>query len=216
METVDSPGDSTGRMNLITITVKFSGRSVPITISLDSTVKDLKSLLQPLTNVLPRGQKLISKGKLLVDEMTLRSSEISNGAKIMLMASQGLHQGDGPIMKEAPAVSNLRRNPEVNRGKSEKKDVVKSQLERWKATGVVALSESDLKAIPPGVWNCGPSARVLDLNHNLIQDLPAAIGSLISLQKLILNANCLVDESISWEGLLSLRSLTILSLSQNL
>lgn len=32
-------------------------------------------------------------GKLLVDGMTLRESEITNGSKIMLMASQGLHQG---------------------------------------------------------------------------------------------------------------------------
>jgi hypothetical protein len=30
---------------------------------------------------------------LLVDGMTLRESEVTNGAKVMLMASQGLHQG---------------------------------------------------------------------------------------------------------------------------
>ncbi|KAL6003146.1 hypothetical protein ACLOJK_023369, partial [Asimina triloba] len=45
----------------ITVHVKFSGRSIPITISPDATVMDLKSHLQPITNVLPRGQKLISK-----------------------------------------------------------------------------------------------------------------------------------------------------------
>jgi hypothetical protein len=28
-----------------------------------------------------------------VDGMTLRESEVTNGAKVMLMASQGLHQG---------------------------------------------------------------------------------------------------------------------------
>lgn len=121
-----------GQDTVINITVKFSGRSIPISVSLDSTIKDVKSLLQPLTNVLPRGQKLIFKGtqnlslffllisflffeiemeceepwkrrvvswwfpfagKLLVDGMTLRESEVTNGAKVMLMASQGLHQG---------------------------------------------------------------------------------------------------------------------------
>lgn len=47
----------------ISINVKFTGKSIPITLPPDSTVKDLKSLLQPLTNVLPRGQKLIFKGR---------------------------------------------------------------------------------------------------------------------------------------------------------
>lgn len=37
-------------------------RSIPISIAKDTTIKDLKSHLQPLTNVLPRGQKLIFKG----------------------------------------------------------------------------------------------------------------------------------------------------------
>ncbi|XP_059297716.1 LRR repeats and ubiquitin-like domain-containing protein At2g30105 isoform X2 [Lycium ferocissimum] len=73
----------------ITVNIKFNGRSIPVEISSESTVKDLKSLLQPLTNVLSRGQKLIFKGKVLVDEMTLESSKVRNGAKIMLMASQG-------------------------------------------------------------------------------------------------------------------------------
>ena len=53
---------SEGNGKSIAINVKFTGKSIPITIPCDSTVKDLKSLLQPLTNVLPRGQKLIFKG----------------------------------------------------------------------------------------------------------------------------------------------------------
>uniref|UniRef100_A0A5B7BKW2 Ubiquitin-like domain-containing protein n=1 Tax=Davidia involucrata TaxID=16924 RepID=A0A5B7BKW2_DAVIN len=217
MEKGDTTGDGTDPQTTININIKFSGRTIPVSLSLDSTVKDLKSLLQPLTNVLPRGQKLIFKGKLLVDDMTLRSSEVTNGAKIMLMASQGLHQGDGPIRKEAPALLNLRRTAISDRGKKEKKDasVEKSQLERWKATGVIALSECDLKAVPDEVWNCGSSARVLDLSLNSIRDVPAAIGCLFLMQKLLLNVNCILDESISWEGLSSLKSLTVLSLSQN-
>ncbi|KAK4363713.1 hypothetical protein RND71_018954 [Anisodus tanguticus] len=46
----------------ITVNLKFNGRSVPVEISNESTAKHLKSLLQPLTNVLSRGQKLIFKG----------------------------------------------------------------------------------------------------------------------------------------------------------
>lgn len=114
----------------IKVSVKFSGRSIPVTLPIESTINDLKSILQPLTNVLPRGQKLIfkgflflhllemlktlisylieallmltsflnsivyvNKGKVLENERTLKQSEVTNGAKIMLMASQGLHQG---------------------------------------------------------------------------------------------------------------------------
>lgn len=39
-----------------------------------------------------------------------------------------------------------------------------------------------LKAIPDEVWNCGPSARVLDLSHNSVEDVPAKIGFLSSIQ----------------------------------
>ncbi|KAG5515071.1 hypothetical protein RHGRI_036193 [Rhododendron griersonianum] len=231
MEKVETNGDD------ITVNIKFGGRSIPVSLSSDSTVRHLKSLLQPLTNVLPRGQKLIFKGKVLVDESTLKSSGVSNGAKIMLMASQGLHQGDGPIKKETPASSNLRRNADGNQVKEKREVTVeKSRTARWKATGVIALSQCNLrkrvflnvgrekdhpiiililKAIPDEVWNCGPSARVLDLSHNSVEDVPAKIGCLSSIQKLLLNANEISDNSISWEGLTSLKSLTNLSLSQN-
>ncbi|OVA02773.1 Ubiquitin domain [Macleaya cordata] len=209
---VDSPN--------LTVQVKFSGRSIPVSLSPDSTIKDLKSLLQPLTNVLPRGQKLIFKGKVLVDTITLKSSEITNGSKLMLMASQGLHQGDGPITKEASTPSNLRRTTvDANRTLNNKMEappvVDKSRSERWKLTGVIALSGCQLKVIPEEVWSCGSSVRVLDISRNSIHEVPARIGSLSSMQKLFLNSNGMLDESISWEGVMSLKSLTVLSLTQN-
>ncbi|XP_062173024.1 LRR repeats and ubiquitin-like domain-containing protein At2g30105 isoform X2 [Alnus glutinosa] len=220
--TMEEAGATTGEANDlqskttgITITIKFSGRSIPVTLSLDATIGDLKSLLQPLTNVLPRGQKLIFKGKLLVDTTTLRASEVTGGAKVMLMASQGLHQGDGPILKEARSVP--RRVDNANRMVNEKTQVRidKNRLERWKVTRVVALSECNLKAIPDEVWSCGPSARVLDLSNNSVRDVPAHVGRLSSIQKLLLNANAIMDESINWEALTSLKYLTVLSVNQN-
>ncbi|KAJ4840512.1 hypothetical protein Tsubulata_000451 [Turnera subulata] len=197
----------------INITVKFSGRSIPISVSMDSTVKDIKSLLQPLTNVLPRGQKLIFKGKLLVDDMTLRQSEVGNGAKVMLMASQGLHQGDGPILKEAKTRPIIRTNTSDKMPKEVPVD--KNRLSRWKVTGVIALAECNLKTIPDEVWATGTSARVLDLSNNFIQELSTRIGSLSSIQKLLLNGNDLSDESINWIELTSLKHLSVLSVSQN-
>lgn len=202
--------------NLINITVKFSGRSIPVSVSLDSTIKDFKSLLQPLTNVLPRGQKLIFKGKLLMDSMTLRQSEVTNGAKVMLMASQGLHQGDGPILKDAKTRP-ISRDNLANKMVSQKTEfsIDKNCLERWKVTGVIALAECKLKVLPDEVWACGPSARVLDISNNFVQDLPTKIGCMSSLQKLFLTGNCMSDESTHWEGLKFLGHLTVLSLSKN-
>lgn len=216
MATNGATGDQSDPANTIKISVKFNGRSIPVNLSVESTVKDLKSLLQPLTDVLPRGQKLIAKGKILDDEMKFSSLGAYNGVyKIQLIASQGLHQGSGPIKKESPVVSSLRRPTETNT-REKQVTVVKSQFERWKLTGVIALSNSDIKVVPQEVWNCGSSVRFLDLNCNSIQDIPEAIGGLSSLQKLFLNSNCIEDESLSWKGLSSLKSLSFLSLSQNL
>uniref|UniRef100_A0A0E0QZX3 Disease resistance R13L4/SHOC-2-like LRR domain-containing protein n=1 Tax=Oryza rufipogon TaxID=4529 RepID=A0A0E0QZX3_ORYRU len=74
--------------------------------------------------------------------------QVVNGSKVMLMASQGLHQGDGPITKNSsvPAPS-TRRASNVKEAQIQKSDtnVSKIRPERWKATGIIALSDSSLK-----------------------------------------------------------------------
>ncbi|KAB5520598.1 hypothetical protein DKX38_024917 [Salix brachista] len=194
-----------GQDTAINITVKFSGRSIPISVSLDSKIKDLKSLLQPLTNVLPRGQKLIFKGKLLVDGMILRESEVTNGAK------------EGPILKDAKTRPISRANTSINKTVNEKFEVLidKNRVERWKVTGVIGLADSNLKAIPEEVWACGPSTRALDISNNFILDVPAQIGCLSSMQKCLLNGNGMLDNCINWKGLTSLKHLKVLSVSHN-
>ncbi|KAF0931015.1 hypothetical protein E2562_039250 [Oryza meyeriana var. granulata] len=52
----------------ITIQVKFGVRTIPVEVPACATTTELKRLLQPLTNVLPRGQRLICKG---TDSQTL-------------------------------------------------------------------------------------------------------------------------------------------------
>ncbi|ONK62600.1 uncharacterized protein A4U43_C07F5790 [Asparagus officinalis] len=194
---------------LITVNVQFSGQKFPISISPDSTIKELKSRLQPLTNVLPRGQKLICKGKVLADAMSLKSLQIVNGSKVMLVATQGLHQGDGPTTRD------VKKNQNVNRASATSYKPAMSNMERCKITGVVALSECGLKVVPDEVWDCGLCVRVLDLSNNLIREISAKICSMKHLNKLLINANDISDESISWESLSSLKYLAVLSLSQN-
>ncbi|KAL0419230.1 UNVERIFIED_CONTAM: Plant intracellular Ras-group-related LRR protein 8 [Sesamum radiatum] len=100
--------------SILKLNIKFSGRSIPVEIGADSTIKDLKSLLQPLTNVLLEAKSSSSK--------------------------------DGPVKKEAVTLPSVRRVNDITRGKKEKSEgsVTKSQLERWKATGVIALSDCGL------------------------------------------------------------------------
>ncbi|KAL0740811.1 hypothetical protein Bca4012_082324 [Brassica carinata] len=192
----------------IKLTIKFGGRSIPLSVSPDATIKDLKSLLQPITNVLPRGQKLIFKGKVLVETSTLKQSLVGDGAKIMLMASQGLHQGEGPVLKEASTSTTVdQRKPALV--------VDKNRSDRWKATGVIALAQANLKEIPEEVWDCGSAARVLDIRENFIREVPARISSFVSIHKLFLQGNALSDESIQWEGIASLKRLMLLSISHN-
>jgi hypothetical protein len=57
-----SGSDNSSNTNSVTVQVKFSGRTIPVSVPVGAAARDLKSLLQPLTNVLPRGQKLIFKG----------------------------------------------------------------------------------------------------------------------------------------------------------
>ncbi|KAK4363712.1 hypothetical protein RND71_018953 [Anisodus tanguticus] len=129
----------------IKVNVKFNGRSIPVEISDESTVKHLKSVLQPLTN-------------------------------------------DGPIRKEASTLPTVRRMPEAMKPKRDvpQVPVVKSQLERWKATGVVALSECNLKIFDSPTKNMldhppNPNGKV-DLSSNLLVELPETISKLKDLK----------------------------------
>ncbi|WCJ34796.1 LRR repeats and ubiquitin-like domain-containing protein At2g30105 [Euphorbia peplus] len=209
-------GEVSKSPDLINLTVKFGGRSYPFSLSPNTLIKDLKLLLQSRTNVLPRGQKLISKGKLLVDGMTLEQSELKNGAKIMLMASQGLHLGEGPVLKEAKT-RQISRSTVTDYPASQETEfyIDEKCLGKWKATGVIALSECKLKKIPDEVWLCGSSVRVFNASDNNLQDLPENIGYFTSLKKLYLDRNDLSTESIQWRGLMKIENLTVLSLSHN-
>uniref|UniRef100_A0A0R0HI53 Ubiquitin-like domain-containing protein n=1 Tax=Glycine max TaxID=3847 RepID=A0A0R0HI53_SOYBN len=185
MEANSGASEPNSNATIITINVKFGGVSIPISISPHLTINGFKSLLLPSTNVLPRGQKLIFKDAT-----------------------------DGPVWKKAQVVPKSRKD-DSGSNNDMKKIPVKNRMERWKATGVVALSECNLEVIPDEVWVCGSSARVLDCNNNSITDVPDEIARLTGLDKLFINANEIVDKSIRWEGLTTLKYLTVLSLNHN-
>ncbi|XP_074267810.1 plant intracellular Ras-group-related LRR protein 8 [Silene latifolia] len=206
----------------VKLQIKFGGSTIGVRASGKSTVSELKCILQELTNVLPRGQKLIHKGRVLDNDCaSLSSFRIGDGSKIMLMASQGLHQGDGPILNQAPVLPNYRKLSKTTTASSTTTTTTtsvlsNSRIHRWKVTGVIGLSESNLKVIPDQVWECGSSARLLDLTNNSISHIPLNITSLTSIQKLILSSNQIADDSINWHALSQLNNLQYLSLNHNL
>ncbi|CAL4925253.1 unnamed protein product [Urochloa decumbens] len=230
----------------ITVQVKFAGRTIPVEVPAAATTAELKRLLQPLTNVLPRGQKLVCKGtdpqtpttyrerrfspvvtsphslvlagKVLQDAATLSSMQVVDGSKVMLIASQGLHQGDGPLTKHSSSsATSVTKTSNIKEYQTQKPETIAGKIHaaRWKVTGVAALHDYDLKELPEEVWYCGPSIRILDASNNCIKEIPHKISALKSLNKLLLTANDIDDENISWEGLSCLQKLLNLSLSQN-
>ncbi|RWV94119.1 hypothetical protein GW17_00043381 [Ensete ventricosum] len=111
-------------------------------------------------------------GKVLADKVSLKSVPITKGSKVMLIASQGLHQGvipwpsclfllqcifveqDGPITKDAASQSISPRkilDTKQAQVSHTRTNVEKSRSERWKLTGVVALSECHLEVHNNGV-----------------------------------------------------------------
>ncbi|KAH9309271.1 hypothetical protein KI387_037182, partial [Taxus chinensis] len=122
----------------------------------------------------------------------------------------------GPIKKDSPLpVSRKRLEVNPTRKPNLEKATEITRLQRWKATGVISLSESGLEVIPEDVFVVGVSTRVLDIGNNCLQEVPVEIGSLRNLQKLRLTANDLSDDRLKWQGLVSLKCLTVLALHCN-
>ncbi|KAG6543158.1 hypothetical protein Mapa_015407 [Marchantia paleacea] len=202
----------------ISVWVKSGAQTLTVSLPSDAPVNDLMARLQQLTNILPRGQKIIHKGKVLDPEMTLAGAKVTNGAKLMLMASEGVHQGGSPSStKSAKAVlqSKFKTVLEALHVPKMGKNIEKGRIGNWQATGIVSLRESHIQTVPKEVWALGPAVRILDLSLNSIRALPAEIVTLTNLQRLRLSNNGLTDSSLLWQNLCSLKALTNLALDHN-
>ncbi|XP_024541516.1 LRR repeats and ubiquitin-like domain-containing protein At2g30105 [Selaginella moellendorffii] len=187
------------------VSVRHGQQTLDISLPSSARVSDLMERLQALTNVLPRGQKLIHKGKILTPDMTLAS-----GSKIMMMATQGTHQGSAPEMKK-PSVL-LKSKPAE---KPATKIKPPERVEVWKSTGYVSLRDTEVLEIPATVWALGQSIIILDLTSTMLRKVPAELSCLSKLKRLSLSGNSLDDTSIHWKSLCSLQSLELLELTAN-
>ncbi|CAH9129259.1 unnamed protein product [Cuscuta epithymum] len=185
----------------ITVNVQVAGSSILFNVSPDSTVKELKSVLQQLTNVLPGAQKLISKGKILVDEMTLRSSEVDDGSKIMLLPSPSL----------AKLIEEWKLTRMIVLSHCYLKAIPDAVLEFGNSALYLDLDGNTIKEVPERISHLS-SIMVLYLNANVIEDQYLSwegIQSLKSLIVLSLNENRLTILPSSLGALTRLRQLHI-------
>lgn len=209
---------------LITLLCKHGKDTHSISISPRATVNDLKEMLQQLTNVLPRGQKLIFKGKVLDANMLLRDAALSNNSKLMMIGTPGVHQGiSSPAKQNVIASSGSTLNKTIRIGFSDgsrsgfKVSDGRSLFnDAWKTTGIISLRDRKQEVVPNRVWAIGPAARVLDLAGNCLKRFPADVCQLVNLQKLRLSDNGFRDEQLDWQGIVMLKQLTTLALDHNL
>jgi len=123
----------------VTITVKFGQITIPVSLPFSSRVNDLMQQLQMSTEVLPRVQKLIFKGKVLTPDMTLKNAQLVNGSKVMLMAAQGF-QPRFPARTSSPS---KRSTSPIKQAVPTRID--ESRLKAWKLTGIISLRDSGLQ-----------------------------------------------------------------------
>ncbi|CAM6089671.1 unnamed protein product [Calypogeia fissa] len=212
-------GRTAAKEGSITVTVKSGTQTLPITLPSTASVKDLMLQIKQLTNVLPRGQKLIYKGKLLDPDATLAGAKVVNGAKLMLMASDGVHQGGPPPPSTKTAKSVLQGKLKNVLGALHVpkmgKSIEKGRVGAWQATGIVSLRDGHLQTVPKEVWALGPAVRIMDLCGNSLRSIPGEISALLNLQRLRLSSNSLTENEINWKSLAALKSLSNLALDHN-
>ena len=92
---------------------------------------------------------------------------------------------------------------------------VASRVVAWRSTGIVGMRELGLRTIPSEAFAIGPKARVADATANAIAAVPRRVAEWSNCAKLHLGKNKLTLESIDWEALATLTSLTHLRLDEN-
>ena len=69
------------------VLVSYGRRTHEIDAEPDSTVQSLKYIIGTLTTVYPNGQRLICKGRTLLDNESLAQAGLTDRSKVLLMAS---------------------------------------------------------------------------------------------------------------------------------
>lgn len=190
----------------------------------------LQAIIEEDLGIFRRKQKLIFKGKALLAHQTLEQSRLVEGAKVMLLVSGGptLGQAEAEKLASQKAESarekagrieaqNSRADEKQKRqSKRETSDLLQIRSSMWAKTGIIALRDAQLTALPPEVWELAASAQTVDLTNNQLTSLPLQFSRLTSLQKLHLGRNRLTHEGLPLSLQPAFDGLQMLSISHNM
>lgn len=209
--------------NTIAVTVKHKGAGVALALSPGSTLAALQEELEARTGVLVRYQKLILSGKVIsgLPKVTLEQAGVRGGAKIMLLATgadAGLSGGQAALAaaaqkRTADHKRRLAQGAAPPPARALPPATLATRAEAWRKTGIAALRDLKLDALPEELLALGGGVRVLDAGGNRLASLPPSLSSLSALQRLRLSMNALTDGC--WPALVALPQLVVLALDSN-
>ena len=215
------------------VEVKHGKRKVDIVVEGAATVAWLMEEIFTETGVLRKHQKLLCKGKQLVATETVDAQCMFKNGKttVMLLARAGGGGAPPPpptAGQQALAASRKakfdamvaqRMTPGENAGGGPPGEsleaTVASRVVAWRSTGIVGMRELGLRTIPSEAFAIGPKARVADATANAVAAVPRRVAEWSNCAKLHLGKNKLTLESVDWEALATLTSLTHLRLDEN-
>ena len=74
---------------MLRLFVKFGKDTCEIELNPSATLADLENVIEERTGVTTNKQKLLFKGKVLSNEAPLEAAGIGNGARLMLLVTEG-------------------------------------------------------------------------------------------------------------------------------
>lgn len=171
-------------------------------------------------------QKLVCRGKVLHEGVSLVEQGVRDGAKVLVLSTDGGRPTAGQlhVVQERQRMKQWQQQKMKEAGYNStggSKPVTRVEssshvLDKWKGTGIVGLRENKLKELPVQVKEV-MDARVLDLDRNELADFPE-VGCLTKLQRLRLSRNRLGDVegvALDWSRIASLPRLLVLVLDEN-
>ncbi|GLC70765.1 hypothetical protein PLESTF_001030900 [Pleodorina starrii] len=204
---------------LWTLQIKHGAQQLELSLPASAKVQELQERLQELTGAFVRKQKLIFKGKVLAATHDLAKAGLANGAKLMLLLSDGTAvatQGQQALQQQKKArqdeaAARVRELYAQAKGgalggaaaaavaaaaaPAARKEPAIDWAERkrtWEKTAIISLRDLGLSTLPDDLFASGlDAARVADLSHNALARLPPSISRLTGLHTLRLERNCL-------------------------
>lgn len=213
--------------------LKYGAQSHELELGEDASLGDLVQAAERVTEVFQREQKILCKGRVIVDpsatissSSSLRSLGCVDGSKLMLWAAGP--QARRPAPKQAPqatASGPAKVAKATQRGPDLPIGILERQTRAWKATGIAVIEPPLTPALecwPKALTDSAPGLRTLRCHKvTFLTKQPSSASPLspfplhifARLQQLVLT-DCSL-ERIDWTGLGQLAGLTRLCLAGN-